>query len=219
MKYKPGERSFSLIETVIALSIVTFLIIEVSAVQGNAILFSDYGRNITQAIWLAKRVMANVEYRASYSDFKDLEVSEPVQAFEDFPEYSYSLEIREWKLSLTQILQMAISGNLGGAEASDDSDDPNAGELRFIEQGVKQVFGDEPIFMTARVEVSWAEGAARNNTSLTHLFTNQKKLDDYIATLKPVWDQVTKPKSTSTATKTSTETSTATSVSPNPVEG
>lgn len=214
---KLGERSFSLIETVIALSIVTFLIIEVSAVQGNAILFSDYGRNITQAIWLAKRVMANVEYRASYTDFKDLEVNEPSQAFEDFPEYSYAVDIREWKLSLTKILQMAISGSLGGGEAAEDGDDPNAAEMRFIEQGVKQVFGDEPIFMTAKVEVSWAEGAARNSTSLTHLFTNQKKLDDYIATLKPVWDQVTKPKATST--KTSIQTNTSTSVSPEPGGG
>jgi hypothetical protein len=66
--------------------------------------------------------------------------------------------------------------------------------MGFIEQGVKQVFGDDPIFMTARVEVSWAEGAARNSTTLTHLFTNQKKLDDYIVTLKPVWDQLMKPK-------------------------
>lgn len=202
----PAQRSFSLIETVIALSIITFLIIEVSVVQGNAIVFSEYGRNVTQAIWLAKRVMANVEYRASYTEFKELETSEQGLTFEDFPEYQYSVDIREWKLSLTKILQMALSGNLGGS--GDDEEENNAanGEMGFIEQGVKTVFGDEPIFMTAKVEVSWAEGASRNSTSLTHLFTNQRRLDDYLVTLKPVWDQATKPKSTSVKTSTSTGT-------------
>lgn len=194
MGTKAGERSFSLIETVIALSIITFLIIEVSAVQGNAIVFSEYGRNVTQATWLAKRVMANVEYRATYTDFKDFDTSVQGLPFEDFPEYTYAVEIKEWKLSLTKILQMALSGTMGGGEEGEDEGGGDKGEMGFIEQGVKQVFGDEPIFMTARVEVSWAEGAARNSTTLTHLFTNQKKLDDYIVTLKPVWDQLMKPK-------------------------
>ena len=120
----PVERSFSLIETVIALSIITFLIIEVSAVQGNSIVFSEYGRNVTQGIWLAKRVMANVEYRATYTDFKELETIEQGLSFEDFPEYQYGVEIREWKLSLTKILQMAVSGGLGG-ESEEETDDNN----------------------------------------------------------------------------------------------
>ena len=190
---KDGERSFSLIETVIALSIVTFLIIEVASVQGNSIVFSEYGRNITQASWLAKRVMAAVEYRASYVEFKELLSNEQGLTFEDFPEYQYSVDIREWKLSFTKILQMALSGGIGGGD-EDKEDSSKNGEMGFIEQAVKQVFGDQPIFLTARVEVSWPEGATRNSTSLTNLFTNQKKLDEYLATLKPVWDQVTKPK-------------------------
>ena len=51
------EGSFTLIETVIALAIIAFLIVEVAVVQGNAIVFSDYSRNIAQATYLARRVM------------------------------------------------------------------------------------------------------------------------------------------------------------------
>jgi len=57
------EGSFTLIETVIALSLITALIIEVASVQGNSIVFSEYSRNVTKATWLARRVMSQVEYQ------------------------------------------------------------------------------------------------------------------------------------------------------------
>lgn len=190
-----GERSFSLIETVIALAIMTFLIIEVAAVQGNSIVFSDYGRNVTVATWLAKRVMSNVEYRASFIEFKELLTSEKDLPFEDYPDFRYSIETTEWKLSLSKILEMAMGGGFGGdADDDDAAKKPGGFDGNFIESGVRQVFGEEPIFLTSRVEVSWAEGAQRNSTGITHLFTNQKKLDAYLGTLKPVWDELMKPK-------------------------
>ena len=119
-----SEASFSLIETVIALAIVSFLILEVAAVQGNSIVFADYGRNVTQAGWLAKRVMSQVEYYWRTKPFKDLETNVVDQKFEDFDEYSYSLEIKEWKFPFTQL----ISQVLGGGDAKDEDGEKKAPE-------------------------------------------------------------------------------------------
>lgn len=192
-----SEASFSLIETVIALAIVSFLILEVAAVQGNAIVFADYGRNVTQASWLAKRVMSQVEYYWRTKEFKELATNVVEQKFEDFDEYSYSLEIKEWKFPFLQLVQQALGGGKDKDKEAGDSKETAGGtppvSNDMIEQGVKQIFGDEPIFMTARVEVSWPEGAQRNSTGLTYLLTNQAKLDAFIATLKPVYDKLTKP--------------------------
>ena len=187
---KVGEASFTLIETVIALSIMAFLIIEVSAVQGNAIVFADYGRNVTQASWLGKRVMSQVEHYWQTKPFSEIETEVVERPFEDFPEYSYSLAIKEWKFPFIQLLAKA----LGGGQDGEEGDPSQAGVLlQEVEGQIDQIFGDEPIFMTANVEVSWAEGAGRNSTKLTYLLTNQSKLDQFIGANKAAYEKITRP--------------------------
>lgn len=186
---RASRASFTLVETVIALAIMAFLIIEVSAVQGSSIVFSDYSRNISQATWLAKRVMSQVEYYWETKPFPDMENNTPNVPFDDFPEYNYTLDIKEWKFPFEQLLMGNFSGG-GGEEEAESEENPMAA---MIEQVVKQVFGDEPQFMTANVQVCWSEGAAQNCTQLTHLITNQKKIDDAILALKPVYDKLSKP--------------------------
>lgn len=184
------EGSFTLIETVIALAIITFLILEVSTVQGNSIVFSDYGRNITQASWLAKRVMSQIEYYARTKPFPDLMTEQKDLKFEDNDEYTYAVEIKEWKFPFVSLLQSTLGGK--GKDEDGEPKDPDPGISQMIQTVVDQIFGKEPIFLTAQVNVSWSEGATRNSTGLTYLLTNQAKLDEAMITLKPVWDRLIK---------------------------
>ncbi|MCX6105085.1 MAG: type II secretion system protein [Proteobacteria bacterium] len=192
------EGSFTLIETVIALAIIAFLIVEVAVVQGNAIIFSDYSRNIGQATYLARRVMSQVDYHWHTKPFKDLIVNQTAQKFEDFDEYNYSLEISEWKFPFVKLLETALTGG-GKKKKEKDSYESRVSEVDtsgmsgMVEQVVKQIFADEPIFLIAKVEVSWPEGAQRNSTSMTYLLTNQLKLDEAIGSMKAVYDRLTKP--------------------------
>ena len=185
---KKGERSFTLIEVVVAVGLMASLLIEVSSVQGNSVFFSQYGRNVTQATWLAQGIMSKVEYYWSSKPFPDLKTKLEGQPFKDYPDYQWSLEIKEWKFPFTQILTGGFLG--GGEEGEEAEEDPMTA---IIESVTDQVFADEPIFMTAHVEVSWADGAARDSTSLTYLITNQSKLDETMVSLKPVYDKLTKP--------------------------
>lgn len=190
------EASFTLIETVIALSIVVFLMAEVSAVQGNSLVFADYGRNITQATWLARRVLAQVENNWRMKPFKDLMTVTPETEFEDFKEYSYALEIKEWKFPFAKMLQQVLGGEKLGAGEDDKKETAKGQDGGFsgmIDTVVKQIFGDEPIFMIARVEVSWPEGARRGSTSLTYLLTNQAKLDEAIVGMRETYKKLIKP--------------------------
>lgn len=176
-----GERSFTLIETLIALSLMVFLVIEVGGVQINAIYFSRYGRNVTQAVWLAKRLMSQIEYQWTIRPFKELEqANEKERPFDDFAEYTYSLEIKEWKLPILDLITGGAAGGDGDKKEKKEGDDPMASAM-------KNVFGDS-ILKTAYVEVSWAEGARRNAVGLTYLLTNQEKLDELLQTLKGATD-------------------------------
>ena len=185
IKIWPGERSFTLMETIVALGILVTFILEVGRVQGNAVVFTEYGRNVTRAAWLAKAVMAKVEYMWETRQFKDLETDEPDGKFEEMPEFTYKLTIKEWKLPLLDML----GGGGDKGKSNDDNDgksDKKSGDM--MSGGIQQILGDE-ILKIANVEVFWAEGAKRNSTQITFLLTNQRKVDEVISTFKGVWEE------------------------------
>lgn len=179
--YNPTLHSFTLIETMVALGLLTVLILQVATVQGQALYFSDYGQNLTKGMWLARRMMAQVEYFWYNKELKELEgVAVKEKPFEDEEGFSYNLEIREWKLPLMNMLT-------GGGD--DNQPDPTTD---LIKQQVEQIFG-EHLLKIAHVEVFWGEGAVKESTTLTMLLTNQKKIDETVATLQATL-QATKPK-------------------------
>jgi type II secretory pathway pseudopilin PulG len=193
-KASRSQRSFTLIETVVALSLVTFLVIEVAGVQGNSVVFSEYSRNVTQASWLARRVMAQIEYYYRTKPFVDLIHEEKDAKFEDNSEYTYSIDIKEWKFPFIQLLQSTLGGGGGDDEKNDTKAEraksSDKGMSQILEQVVNQIFGKEPIFLMANVNVYWPEGAARGSTQLTYLLTNQTKLDESIGAMKPIYDKM-----------------------------
>ncbi len=178
-----GERSFTLLETIVALGLMIILVLEVASVQGNAIAFSAWIKRSSEATWLAKRVLSQVEYNASFRPLKELESASVKEGrFEDMPDYTYDLIIKEWKFPLTQLIT-------GGFDSGEDDEEGGDGGMGAMIKGImEQVFGDE-LLKTAHVTVWWPEGAQRGSTSLTLLLTNQKKIDELLLTLKPAWDE------------------------------
>ena len=190
------ERSFTLVETMIALGMLASIILQISGVQGNSIYFSEYSQNVTNAVWLAKRVMSQVEYHWESQDFKSLETEVDDGRFEDFPDYSYALKIKDWKLPITSLL-----GGGNGSESEDSGSQMLSGVM-------DKVLGKE-LLKVAHVEVFWAEGAQRNSTEVTLLLTNQKKVDEVIGTFKALSQAQNnagagKPKTSSPNTKNAT---------------
>ena len=171
MAKKHHIASFTLIETMVALGLLATLILQVATVQGRAFYFSDYGQNLTQATWLAKRIMAQVEYYWYDKEFEDLDsVRIDAKPFEDQAKFSYNMKINEWALPLTNVLG-----------ANDPNSEPNP-MIEIVKQQVDQIFGGH-IMKLAHVEVFWGEGAVRESTTLTLLLTNQRKIGEAIATL------------------------------------
>lgn len=153
----------------VALGLLTVLILQVATVQGQALYFSDYGQNLTKGMWLARRMMAQVEYYWYNKELKELEgVAVKEKPFEDEPGFSYNLTIREWKLPLVNMLS-------GG---DDNQPDPTT---ELIKQQIENIFG-EHLLKIAHVEVFWGTGAVKESTDLTLLLTNQKKIDATVAT-------------------------------------
>ncbi len=197
LRRKSGQSSFSLIETIIALGLMVTIVLEVSAVQGRAINFSTYEREVTQATWLAKALMTHVEYKWLYYDIKDMksELKDekfPPEFCPDPCDFKFSLGIDEWKLP---VIEMAAA-SLG---------DPTIAGI--VKEQMKQILGDE-ILKVAHIEVTKGAGSRRDSlVELTYLITAQGKLDSTIEGLEPVGGTGT---DTGTGTKTGTDTSTST---------
>ncbi len=183
MTKNTSELSFTLIETVIALGLLVFVIAQYIAIQGNVAQSGELSRNVTQASWLAKRVMAQVEYYGATKPWKELNYEDKDKSFEDFPDYKYDIEIKEWKLPLLKLL----SGGGGEDSEKKDVDTKKSGGMPGIEGILKQVLGDD-LLKIAHVTVYWPDGAQRSSIEVGYLLVNQQKLDETIGTLKTVAD-------------------------------
>ncbi len=198
---RPEEASFTLLEVIIAVGLLTAVVIQMATGQGTIFSMVDYGQRSTQAIWLAKRVMTQVEYNWNHLDFKDMETNSTIkdQVFRDITdpdfEYRWSLEVHEWKLPIFDLLAGGGPKSKKDGEKDKQEETPeNAGggsALAGMEDAINKVFEGQ-ILKVARVEVSWPDGARRSSVSLTYLLTNQKKLDEYITLKKATFDQVIK---------------------------
>ena len=174
---KPQESSFTLIETVIAIGLMVTVVLEVAGVHGRAIDFSAYGRRSTEAIYLAKAKLSQIENAWSYLPFEELKITTPSE--EKFDEslcspnpdfgcdYTYVASIQDWKLPLLEMFA---------------GDEPTP-EMQMVQEYAKKIFGDS-ILKIARVEVFWPEGgASRGSVALTTLLTNQRAIDEVVHTL------------------------------------
>ncbi len=169
-----SEASFSLIETVIAIGILAAFLMQYAAVQGNAIYFSEYGSTMTKGIWLANKIISQVENEVEVRSLKDVTaVNINQQAFENFKEegFTYTLTIEDWKLPILNIMS-GMKNEDGDEGSSESSDNQSEGMMEGL---VKQIFGDEPMFKIAKVEVSWPEGLSTNSFSTSLLLANQKR--------------------------------------------
>lgn len=181
-----GERSFSLLETIVAVSLVAVLMVEVSGVHGNSIAFNEYGRKVLQASYLAKRMMSQVEYqstvRTPIKDLGSLEVKD--QVFEDAPDFSYSLSLKPLPKALDLMIKIFSGGMVGKDDSKDEQDkDNSAGAIiEQMKSVIEQAVGDEPIWL-AKVEVTWPEGARRGSTQLAMILTDIKRLEDSVGKL------------------------------------
>jgi type II secretory pathway pseudopilin PulG len=187
---RDSQGSFTLVETVLALGLLSAVVLELGSLHGNAIYFNEFERNSTQAVWLAQRVMSQVEYFWRSRPFKEIETKVENVPFEGYDDFQYNLSISEWKLPIIDL--MTGGGGGGDEEESGDAEGAEGGGGDIIKEGINQILEGEPLLKIAFVEVSWAEGAKRNKVSLTYLLTNQNKFDEKIKILKPVYERLTK---------------------------
>ena len=187
---RPGERSFSLLENIIAVSLFAVLLIEMTGVYGNSIAFNDYGRNVMQASHLAKRVMSQIEYNSAIrKSIKDMAINEKDKPFDDEPNFTYSVSMEPLPNALDLMFKIMSGGLLGGGSNGDDKEESSDGKsggagamLTQLKGLIQQAVGEEPIWV-AKVDVSWAGGARRETVSIAMILTDMKKLEESVGKL------------------------------------
>lgn len=192
IKKDPREASFTLMETMMAMTIMITVILRVVGTQGTMEYNSTYAKKMSEAIWLAKGLMSKVEYFWEYQDFEELEKAGGVKREkfrelklqEDF-DYTYSMNIEEWKFPILDLLE---AGGVDGEAGEDDQPVAPAFPIKDI---LKSVLGDH-ILKIAHVEVFWPEGAKENSVTLTYLLTNQRRVDEHLKMLEPQYKKLIK---------------------------
>ena len=179
------QLSFTLFETIVAVGLLATVIVNVSMVQGNSIVFSEYTRNLTHAIWLSKRIMSQVEYQKTIHSFKELETKLEDQSFKEVPEedaesFLYDLEIAPFDFPITKLITKHFSGGLAGGDS--ESASPLAQIAPLVEQQMQQFIGKD-FFKLVKLEVKWSDGAKEDSLVTQMLIADIKKLDEVFAQL------------------------------------
>ena len=180
---KRGEKSFSLFETIVALSLIVTVVLQMSSVQGNSISLSLYSRQMNKALWLAQSILAKLEYSSKFYPLKEMKLKIKEERFSSFLcskdeqcPFKYNITTKKWDLPLIELILGGKSPLSSGGEESQP--DPMA---EMIKSQVKQYFDGE-LLNVALVEVYWSEGARKNSIEMPYLLTNQLTLDNIIET-------------------------------------
>ncbi|MCY4443934.1 MAG: hypothetical protein OXC44_03940 [Proteobacteria bacterium] len=177
--YPHYQTSFSLFETVIAVGMLAVMALYVGGIQGQVVYSLEYGQKISQGLWLARGIMAKVEYEWDSREFSELNINQREQKIDDslfgdnaskiFNGFTYEVLIEEWKLPVIKFLTGENSPAKGESSG-------------MIGDQIKAIFGSD-IMKIAQVKVYWPEGARRGSTDLSLLLVNQKAVDKQISNI------------------------------------
>jgi hypothetical protein len=180
---KSQEKSFTLIETLIALGLMVTMVLQIASVMGTSISLSSYDAKMVRAMWLAKSLASQIEHDWLYYELKEFRSEMKGEKFDDFLcakeepcPFKYNLSFKKWDIPIFDI----IMGGVG--KSSSQEDNPLAAMVK--EQVEKQLDGE--LVRVANIEVTWAEGSRENMVELPYLITNQKTLDEKIELLGPI---------------------------------
>ena len=176
IKRTKGEKSFSLVEILLALGLMALMLTNFYSAQSRISLRSNQARRVTQATWLAKSLMAQVEYQSTFLTPKEMKSTKKNQEFSEglCPNkcrYRYNLTIQPWKLDLVSIL----FSQMGDEQASQNKE-----MIAEIKKQVKASLGSELLYY-ALAEVTWNEGIKKRSVAIPYLLTEQTELDNLVA--------------------------------------
>ncbi|HVP68981.1 MAG TPA: prepilin-type N-terminal cleavage/methylation domain-containing protein [Anaeromyxobacteraceae bacterium] len=178
---RPGG-GFTLLEVLIALTVLAGSLLAISDLAGNAIRNYAYARDLSVATLLAREKMAELEERYEDSGFRDFDETQDGDfADQGRPEFRWKLEVRkpDTKLSADQLLAVFLGANpddvntqellsklLGGQQAAggaSSSTQPAAGiggAMGGIFQTQLTAFGEDikKAIRELRLVVSWKSG-------------------------------------------------------------
>lgn len=160
---KPGSSGFTLLEVLIAISIMVIGVGTVLMIESNSMQATDKARRVTVAAMLAKRTMVQAEMDFEGKTFNDLKESESGNFESPFESYQWTRTIKEVEFP-----------NLSpGKEASKlaGGDDPNANSNNdmmtsmvtgFLSKGLREV----------TVSIRWPRGKGFQEMSVTQYWVN-----------------------------------------------
>src|SRR5687768_8498633 len=108
VKRKPHECSFTLLEVIIATGLLVAVVLQVAGGQGSLLEITDYSKKATEATWLAKRILSQVEANYANYQFALMDAEMKDQKFENYrdeeADFKNTLKIEEWKIPLIEFL-------------------------------------------------------------------------------------------------------------------
>lgn len=153
-----GTGGFTLLEVLIAMTILTMTLTSILSVQSSAIDASTRAKEMNVVAMLAKNQMIETEFMIEGKEFKDVNTEDSGQFAEPFQDYSWTRKVKE--------LKFPALGFGGGGD--DDSGGGDAVEMlsklfaKFLSDAIREV----------DVSIQWKQGASVRTFTVSTYWVN-----------------------------------------------
>ena len=165
----PGNAGFSLLEVLIAFSIITVVAASVYIMQANSLFSSLRTKNMLIAANLARSFLAKSELELEAKEFSVLEKEEEGQFTEPYETFKWKREVKEQDFSALSRIVTEASGALQGEGEGRKEDEDN--QNKDAQQMVVKVFENflKDSIRTLKVTIVWMEDGKEKTISFTTL--------------------------------------------------
>ncbi len=185
---KARNSGFSLLETLLAIGILSTMLMQVISMHTNSLAASQTALNNMKATWALRQGMGQLQYIIDVYGSKDgarfKDISIPWTADSDF---TIKIVTKDFPIEASQLLVSAFrigtAFTSGGAEKDEGAskDDPAESIKAFAEQ--VNAFVPKDIYRTVNIEVSWKQGEMTKSLDTGFFLIDSKALKEKASTL------------------------------------
>lgn len=218
MTNRNRQSGFTLLETLLAIGILSVVIVQVISVQSTNVAVTQIARDNIQATWAMRQAQSQLEYVLDTLGVPGLPKAAPEFEWKPMPDDSYvvKMEFKDVNVKPSEVLITALKLAMGKGEKESEGEgeggnDPTKGLKDMASMLDAQLPKD--MYKSYVVSVTWKQGDGKSKQIDSGGFIIDEKVIEGLAAAGNASGGPSTP-STSTSTSTNVRTSTETSVTP-----
>lgn len=181
-KSNQNQKGFTLLETLLAIGILSVVVAQVVSVQSTQISVSQIARDNIRATWALRHMASQVDYVVDTLGVAGLPKDAVEIPWSADPDFTIRLDVKELNLAPSKMITTAMQiAKLGSAENADEKKDDSAGGFKEIASMLDSQLPKD-LYRSYMITVSWKEGEKTRSIEGGGIVIDNKAISGLIKT-------------------------------------